>query len=86
MGVGDMSLPNSTKRLVKDRPGPSFEHREVALSPPQGDELLVRVSKVALCGTDISLYLWNNGELFFCACKASAMQDYCFGGAAYVAA
>ena len=57
-----MSLPRSTKRLVKERPGASYELKEVPIDPPQGDELLVKVGKVALCGTDISLYQWNHGE------------------------
>ncbi len=54
-------LPSSTWRLVKERPGTSYELKEVPLAPPQGDELLVRVRKVALCGTDIQLHQWNQG-------------------------
>lgn len=56
-----MALPASTKRLVKERAGPSYEYKEVSMPSPQGDELLVKVGKVALCGTDINLYLWNDG-------------------------
>ena len=56
-----MSLPSFTRRLVKEREVPSFEVREVPVSVPRGDELLVRVAKVALCGTDINLYQWNDG-------------------------
>ena len=48
-------------RLVKDEPVASYQYRQVSLLAPQADELLVRVCKVALCGTDTSLYLWNNG-------------------------
>lgn len=57
------NLPTTTWRLVKERPGASYEYKEVPLAPPQGDELLVRVDKVALCGTDIQLYQWNKGDL-----------------------
>lgn len=49
------------KALVKERTGPSYEYKDVPLPVPQGDELLVKVRKVALCGSDISLYQWNNG-------------------------
>ena len=41
----------------------SYTYKEVPLAAPQGDELLVRVGKVALCGTDISLFQWNKGSL-----------------------
>ena len=54
----------STFRLVKDEERPSYVYKEVTLPPPVGDELLVKVGKVALCGTDISLYQWNNGQSF----------------------
>ena len=54
----------STFRLVKDEERPSYVYREVTLPSPVGDELLVKVGKVALCGTDISLYQWNNGQSF----------------------
>lgn len=49
------------KALVKEREVPSFEYRKVSVPAPQGDELLVRVTKVALCGSDINLYQWNHG-------------------------
>ena len=55
-------LTQRTNRLVKGEAVPSYVYQEVPLAAPQGDELLVKVGKVALCGTDISLYLWNNGR------------------------
>ena len=62
MSVLKMSFPSTMKALVKETPGKSFTYTEVPVVPPEGDELLVKVSKVALCGSDISLYQWNNGE------------------------
>ena len=56
-------LPKTTRRLVKENPQSSYELKEVPLPALQGDELLVKVGKVALCGTDISLYQWNNGKM-----------------------
>ncbi len=58
-----MSLPTSMKALVKETDGTSFSYTDVPVVPPQGDELLVKVGKVALCGSDINLYQWNNGKL-----------------------
>jgi len=53
-------LPATMKALVKEHAGPSFVYKEVPVPIPQGDELLVKVGKVALCGSDINLYEWNN--------------------------
>lgn len=55
-------LPSTMKALVKERAGPSYEYKEVPVPAPQGDELLVRVGKVALCGSDIALHQWNQGQ------------------------
>ena len=54
-------MATKSLRLVKEEAGRSYECKEVVLDEPRGDELLVKVAKVALCGTDINLYLWNNG-------------------------
>lgn len=54
-------LPQHTNRLVKEEAIASYVYKEVPLPSPEGDELLVKVGKVALCGTDISLYQWNKG-------------------------
>ena len=56
------SLPRTTLRLVKEKAQSSYVLKEVPLQPLEVDELLVKVGKVALCGTDISLYQWNSGE------------------------
>lgn len=49
------------KALVKEREGVSYEFKDVAVPVPGRDELLVKVEKVALCGSDIALYQWNKG-------------------------
>ena len=59
-------LPASMKALVKDSPGPSYVYKDVPVPVPRGDELLVRVGKVALCGSGIALHQWNNGTIYFC--------------------
>ena len=60
-GPGTM-LPSTMNALVKEHAGPSYEYKEVPVPAPQGDELLVKVGKVALCGSDIALHQWNQGR------------------------
>ena len=56
-----MAFPATMKALVKTTPGESYEYKEVPVVPPVKDELLVKVKKVALCGSDIILYKWMSG-------------------------
>ena len=58
--MASSTTPSSMKALVKEQPGPSYEYKDVPVPAPTGDELLVRVGKVALCGSDISLYQWSS--------------------------
>ena len=81
-----MSLPQTTYRLVKEFAGPSYEYKEVPLSPPRGDELLVKVGKVALCGTDIQLYQWNHGTCLRAPCTIGPAPTVCAGMAAFCSA
>lgn len=57
-----MSAPATMKALVKSQPGVSYTYEDVPVPSPVGDELLVKVGKVALCGSDIALYQWSEGE------------------------
>lgn len=62
MAAGDAAVRDRVmKALVKENAGPSYVYKEVPIPKPRGDELLVKVGKVALCGSDIALYQWNNG-------------------------
>ena len=54
-------FPSTMKALMKNKPGVSYTYEDVPVPRPQGDELLVKVGKVALCGSDIALYQWNEG-------------------------
>lgn len=49
------------KALVKESPGISYQLKDVPFPTPGEGELLVKVKKVALCGTDIAKYKWNEG-------------------------
>ena len=54
-------FPKCMKALVKEKPGQSYEYKDVPVPHPNEGELLVKVHKVALCGTDIQKYKWNEG-------------------------
>ena len=71
------------KALVKEEAGVSYTYTEVPVVPPQGDELLVKVGKVALCGSDISLYQWNNGEWAWLGKGGALYQWYKVSGCGY---
>ena len=68
------ALPATMKALVKESAGPSYEYKDVPVPVPRGDELLVRVGKVALCGSDIALHQWNNGGV--CTRSTSLRTPY----------
>ena len=45
--------------LVKERPEKGYDLKEVPVPNIEPDEVLYKVEKVAICGSDIALYLWN---------------------------
>ena len=59
-------FPSTMKALMKNKPGVSYTYEDVPIPSPQDDELLVKVGKVALCGSDIALYQWNEGMKMLC--------------------
>ena len=56
-------IPETMKALVKQSEGQSYDYVDVPIPKPNDGELLVRVNKVAICGSDIALYQWNAGLL-----------------------
>ena len=56
-------IPETMKALVKQSEGQSYDYVDVPTPKPKNGELLVRVNKVAICGSDIALYQWNAGLL-----------------------
>ena len=55
-------IPKVMKALVKEEETASYYYKEVPVPLPEEGDLLVKVRKVALCGSDISLYQWNEGQ------------------------
>ena len=49
------------KAIIRDRYGPPeiLQLRDVPTPVPKDDEVLVKVDAISVCGSDISLYTWN---------------------------
>jgi len=54
-----MSLPTSMLALRKTTPSVGYNLQSEAVPVPKHDEVLIKVEKVAICGSDIALYNWN---------------------------
>ncbi len=48
------------RALVKERAGPGFCLRDVAEPKIRDDEVLIRVRRAGVCGTDVHIYDWDN--------------------------
>ena len=47
------------KALVKSKPEPGLWMDEVDIPEPGPDEVLIKIQKTAICGTDLHIYEWN---------------------------
>ncbi|MBN2346975.1 MAG: L-threonine 3-dehydrogenase [Candidatus Aminicenantes bacterium] len=52
-------MKGNMKALRKMKPGPGLEMREVPIPAIRDGEVLVRVIKRAICGTDLHIYKWD---------------------------
>jgi len=48
------------KSLVKRNEEKGYQLENLQIPTPKDDEVLVKITKVALCGSDINLYVWND--------------------------
>jgi threonine 3-dehydrogenase len=48
------------KALVKERAGPGFTLKDVAEPTIRDDEVLIRVRRAGVCGTDVHIYEWDD--------------------------
>ncbi len=53
-------LPRRMRALVKARPEPGLELREVPVPRPGPDEVLIRVELASICGTDLHIHRWDD--------------------------
>lgn len=51
-------MKNTMFAVVKEKPEPGIIIKEVSISKPQEDEVLVKVRYASICGTDIGIYDW----------------------------
>src|SRR5262245_36908581 len=47
------------KALVKTVPGPGLSLMELPTPPIRANEVLIKISKTGICGTDLHIYKWN---------------------------
>ena len=48
------------RALVKGSAGPGFELRDVPRPTIRDDEVLIRVRRAGVCGTDVHIYDWDD--------------------------
>jgi len=53
------ALPTTMRALRKSSPSPGYTLEQEPVPCPKGDEVLLKIEKVAICGSDIALYTWN---------------------------
>lgn len=53
-------MSNEMKALVKARPEPGLWMERVSVPEPGADEVLIRVRKSAICGTDVHIWKWDD--------------------------
>jgi threonine 3-dehydrogenase len=47
------------RAIVKARPGPGLELREVPIPEPGINDVLIRIKRTSICGTDVHIYNWD---------------------------
>lgn len=53
-------LPKHMKAVIKREEAEGYNLEEMDVPEPSGDEVLIQVEKVSICGSDIALYQWND--------------------------
>ncbi len=48
------------KALVKESPGPGFKLKDVPVPKIRDDEVLIRVKRAGVCGTDVHIHEWDD--------------------------
>ncbi len=52
-------MKNTMKALVKSEPGPGLQLREVPVPKIGINDVLIKIIKTAICGTDVHIYNWD---------------------------
>ena len=48
------------RALVKAQPGPGLVFRDEPMPVPGARDVLVKIQKTSLCGTDLHIYQWDD--------------------------
>ena len=51
--------------LVKTTEKEGYDLKRLDIPNPERGELLIKVDRVSICGSDINLYKWNDGTFFY---------------------
>ena len=54
-----MMLPQMMDALVKETAAPGFVLKKVPVPIPKEDEVLIKIRKTAICGTDVHIFNWD---------------------------
>lgn len=54
------NLPKTMRALVKETAGPGLVMREVPVPVPGINDVLIKIRKSAICGTDVHIYKWDD--------------------------
>ncbi len=57
------------KALVKREAGKGIWMEQVPVPQPGPNEVLVKLEKTAICGTDLHIYLWDESSFYFISHK-----------------
>lgn len=52
-------IPTTMDALVKTAPGKGFTLMQVPVPTPKAGEVLIKIRKTAICGTDVHIYNWD---------------------------
>lgn len=57
--TGVMAVAKKMFALVKERPEPGLWMREVPIPEPGPNDVLIKIKKTSICGTDLHIYNWD---------------------------
>lgn len=66
------------RALIKEGRSPGVTYTEIAKPEPKENELLIQVKAAAICGTDLSIWHWNESGESFCD-KYQAKMPFVLG-------
>ena len=57
--MGPMTLPRTMRAIGKLKPGPGLELTEVPVPEPGINDVLIKIRKTSICGTDVHIFNWD---------------------------